>query len=586
MAELVTAALAKALLPVFVNLAKESAALIKDQKFKLDAQGAAEKLSKTVIDICTVKTMWSKDQGIPVDQFYYPSKILRRHIPGQEIPLTQLFREKCVIEGIVGQGKSILLRHLCQLAVENEVIPIFIELKDLSSERNLETLLLNYLEASGIAGGKYIFSHLAATGRIALILDGFDEISREHAANTTYEIERLRIKYEHLGIIVSSRPYTDIQKLASFDVYCLASLGKTDYDGFLSKLIRDPIKRFNIREAIDDAPKNIKDVITTPLMLTLLVMVYESESEIPSTLPGFFDKLFGTVFSRHDRLKAGFDRKHYSGLSESKLQKLFDSFCFMLMQAGGKRDVDRDLFISAFDKAIRYTPDCKCELDEFRKDIVDVACLMLDDGFDVVTFLHKSIMEYHSASFIKNSNDEVACKFYARARGDYDTWGAVLLFLSSIDGFRYGREYVLEAYPALLTKLRNALGTKDNNDLIEFFLEIYPDLYFILGGHALAGMTMGGEINNALVKQISGMLFDVVGGTLATADTRKIHSAIRSSPARTKGENNISPQSFIEHFGSSDLWSGLAEIESTFTQILDKYGEIVATENMKKDIFD
>lgn len=586
MAELVSAALIKAFLPALVSLAKESASIIKDQKFKLNAQSTAEKLSKTVIDICTVKTMWSKDEGVKIDQFYYPSKIMQRRAPLQQIPLTRLFRERSVIEGIVGQGKSILLRHLCQLAAESEIIPIFIELKSISDERTFNKLILDFLEVAGISGGEFIFSHLASTGRIALILDGFDEIPKNHISNTIYEIEQLRIKYDLLGIIVSSRPYTDIQNLAGFDVYCLASLDRSDYDGFLSKLIHDPIKRFNIRQAIDEAPENIKDVIATPLMLTLLVMVYESESEIPSSLPGFFERLFGTVFSRHDRLKAGFDRRHYSGLSESKLQKLFDSFCFMLMQADSRRDVSRRAFTAAFERAVQYTPDCSCELDAFRKDIVDVACLMLDDGFDIVTFLHKSIMEYHAASFIKNSSDDVARKFYNRAQIDYNSWDTVLVFLSNIDEFRYGREYVLEAYPTLLAEIRAVLKSKDQAALLSFILSVYPDLSFIMRENAFAGITLGSTINNDLVRKLTNLLYETAYKSITAADSRTIQKAIRSSPKKGLGELAISPSSFFENFDMSAIWQGLPVIESLFTQIIEKYEEVVATENRKSDIFE
>lgn len=69
-------------------------------------------------------------------------------------------------------------------------------------------------------------------------------------------------------------------------------------------------------------------------MLTLVVIVYETESQIPETLPDFFEKLFQVVFTRHDKLKAAFNRKHYTGLSEGTLQKVFEAFCFMCVQDG------------------------------------------------------------------------------------------------------------------------------------------------------------------------------------------------------------------------------------------------------------
>lgn len=586
MAEVASAALIKTLLPIFVNLVKESAVFVKNQALKLNAQRSANGLSKVIVDICTVKTMWSKDQGVMIERFYYPSKILQRSNEGIEIPFNKLLRGSCVVEGVVGQGKSILLRHLCGVVVENGMIPIFLELRAISKERKLEDLILNFLDVAGVDGGEYVFSYLASCGRVALLLDGFDEITADCVSSTIFEIESLRKKYDQLGIIVSSRPYNAIHNLPSFKIYYLASLGSEDYEGFLAKLIPDPIKRFNIRQAIVGAPDNIRDVITTPLMLTLLVMVYESESEIPSTLPGFFEKLFGTVFSRHDRLKAGFDRRHHSGLSESKVQKLFDSFCFMLMQAGDGRSINTSQFNRAFDKAIRYTPDCVCELDAFRKDIVDVACLMLEDGFDLVSFLHKSIMEYHAASFIRNSIDEVARKFYERAHYDYLSWEAVLLFLSNIDEFRYGREYVLKEYPSTLIKMRQALGSKKNEDLIDFFNEVFPSLSFSISGQTVTKMSMGKTINNLFTHQISQAMFMVARDAVRSADTKVLYSAIRACPSQEKGMLNISPEILVKYFDTSALWVELVEIEALLTDVVHKYERIVGTELKKHDIFE
>src|SRR5690606_25782823 len=127
---------------------------------------------------------------------------------------------------------------------------------------------------------------------------------------------------------------------------------------------------------------------------TLVVIVHQTEQEIPSTLPEFFDKLFGTVFSKHDRYKAGFNRQHYSELPENELKKLFDAFCFMVIQGRGGRSLNPEEFNRFYEKASIYTKKTSCSVENFRKDIVKVACLMLEEGFNTTTFLHKSILDY------------------------------------------------------------------------------------------------------------------------------------------------------------------------------------------------
>jgi predicted NACHT family NTPase len=137
------------------------------------------------------------------------------------------------------------------------------------------------------------------------------------------EIEFLVERYPELKIVVTSRPDNEIQKSRLFTVIKISKLDRSDFDDFLRKLSIPLSRRIEIIEAIDKSPRQVIDLINTPLMLTLLVMVYESEKEIPSELPEFFEKLFHTVFTKHDKLKAGFNRHHHCGLSERKLQELF-----------------------------------------------------------------------------------------------------------------------------------------------------------------------------------------------------------------------------------------------------------------------
>lgn len=580
-----TLALITALIPTFSEIVKESSNIIRNQSFKLNAQNSAGGLSRIIIDLCTVKTMWSKDQGVIIENFYYPSKVLKKNYEKTEVSFNSLFNQRSIIEGIVGQGKSILLRHLCKASVECGMIPVFIELSTISKDRSLEVLILNFLDAARIDGGDYIFSYLAACGRLVLILDGFDEIPTSCISKTIYEIENYRKKYEKLGVVISSRPQNAIHNLSNFNVYSLASLDTKDYDGFLSKLIIDPVKRFNIVDAITSAPDNIKNVITTPLMLTLLVIVYESEKEIPSTLPDFFEKLFGTVFSRHDRLKAGFDRKHYSGLTETKIQKLFDAFCFMLIQQGEGRTINSTQFKNAFNLAIKYTPDCLCELENFKRDIVDVACLMLDDGFDLVTFLHKSVMEYHAASFIKNSIEDVARKFYSRANQDYLKWGAVLLFLSNIDEIRYGREYIIRGHGELLSGLSNALKSRNEEELIRYLDQALPNFYVNVNGQSFHSISVDANLSNLLTDQLTHTLFINSKSAINSAESLTFYKAIRDSSTKRKGFLSIELKTLFKYFDMSSVWQELALTEASMMALTEKYQEIVKTELNKQDIF-
>jgi len=200
-------------------------------------------------------------------------------------------------------------------------------------------------------------------------------------------------------------------------------------------------------------------------MLSLVVWVYESEQEIPSSLQQFFEKLFHVVFTRHDSLKAGFSREHHSGLSESKLQQLFEAFCFMSVQNEYGRSMTRKAFNDAFAQAIEYTDNCNCNVDDFRHDIVKVACLMLEEGIDLTTFLHKSILDYFAAAFIIHNEEDLAEAFYSEAFSNYDTWTHVIKFLSEADKYKYSKYYILPSFPAYAQWLEATISTQEKDGL-------------------------------------------------------------------------------------------------------------------------
>jgi len=589
--EITTASLIKILTPVLTSLAKGALSLAKDQQLKWNAANSAEKLTKIIIDINTVKTMWSRDRGILIDEFYYPSKIHDKNNVHAIKNIDDFPFRHTIIEGIVGQGKSIFLRHLCNSAIEKNFIPVFIELRMISEARSLYDLILSYLETAEIEGGQTTFSYLANTGNLVLILDGFDEIQPSKISDTIYTLENIKNKYEKLKIIISSRPYNAVQNLGGFNVYSLSELNKYDYEPFLRKLITESTKRFAITQAITDAPDNIKGVITTPLMLTLLVLVYESESEIPSTLPDFFDKLFNTVFTKHDKLKAGFNRQHHSKLSESKLLKLFDAFCFMIAQDDIGRSVKHNDFRKSFERAIKYTPDSTCELEHFKQDVVNVACLMLEDGFDQVSFLHKSILEYHAASFIKNSSDEIAKKFYQQAPDNFQTWETVLLFLSNIDSYRYGRDYILQEYPTELIDISNTLKSGETKALVNYVDKKLPEAYAGVNGSTLRYWNNSRHARrHSFISEIDHVLFLNTINKLKTATPKALQSAIRATAQGKEnlpdGHLKISAKALLENLDYSSIWRELTRIEQKIIHTIEKYQGIVSSELKKKSIFD
>jgi hypothetical protein len=358
-------------------------------------------------------------------------------------------------------------------------------------------------------------------------------------------------------------------------------LEKDDYAGFLTRLGVLAPKRLEIIDAISRSPSDVSNLINTPLMLTLLVLVYESEKEIPSELPEFFKKLFVTMFSRHDKVKAGFNRSHHSGLSERKLQLFFEVFCFVSMVKGFGRTLNSEQFATAFEKSCAYSNETLATVEGFRKDIIKVACLMIEEGFDLVTFLHKSIAEYFAASFITRTSEEKSEKFYKMVRADFGSWSPVMDFLERIDQYRFYKYYVIPTYAEFFRVVGSAeKNLTSSDDWTAFLLQVHPKMRiefrvhtgskeFAQRGWGPFGVNVGYSMelhNNLLDVLILGLKDDLRNVGLADFLERTIF--MRQEFAPDQIEYSVSLKDAFNEYGTTEL---LKHVNRYERELWEKY---------------
>lgn len=400
-----------------------------------------------------VKTIWQVDKNINLNEFYYPSKIF---VSGSKVLVDSLSsfppNGKVVIQGIAGQGKSILLRYLVgkELKYGNK-IPLFIELRKISDKKTLEKLILESVSELGIDVGDSQLNYIFKSNKFSLILDAFDEIpEKEVKAAVTY-LEFLCSKYFSQQIIVSSRPNSDIQMITYFDVYNLAPLGPRDFTPILTKFFDNQENIIDdIILSINNNTSNMEQLLTTPLLLTLLTITYKSYNRIPLQLHEFYENLFHLLVSRHDSTKPGFRRKYKSELNERELEDLFCAFSFYCMKMGKVSLTSREAN-NAVSDAIHITNIKGVYESDFLNDCIRNTSLILKEGLEY-HFIHKSIREYHAASYIKFSPTELKEKFYSNALRHSSKYYNELQFLSVIDEHSYNQLFLLPLYRMIFSK--------------------------------------------------------------------------------------------------------------------------------------
>lgn len=126
-----------------------------------------------------------------------------------------------------------------------------------------------------------------------------------------------------------------------------------------------------------------------------------------------------------------------------------------------ERAINIDLIQYIAAKAITMSG-CNADSNEYIKDILKVTCLILKEGNDL-KFIHNSVQEYYSASYIRNRTDNVAKQFYDHCLnknvGWRNIWAQELLYLNEIDPYRSRRYYTIPKMCRILQKNEESISS-------------------------------------------------------------------------------------------------------------------------------
>lgn len=400
----------KATLGIIADKAKPK---IKEQILRWKTTQQAEKLQANIRQIGKITTIASREAST-IDEIYYPSRVKLGKSGSRLVAFaSELLASNSrvtLIVGTAGQGKSVLLRYLClrDLDIQGN-LPLFIELRKIDGEKNLTTLLHEHLSALGIGeeNPEEILKILLSSGKTRLFLDGYDEISREYSLRTKAEITRLVRNFDNAEILITSRPGAISQHLSdSFEIHqCeVAPISPSEHGEFFQRIGVDPETKQRLLGAIERSRAEIKILLSTPLMLTLLVKTCGAQQDLPDTLPEFYDALFNVLSSTHDGTKPGYLRQKATNLGNSDLEKLFCAFSFASKELFKRNSLSQRQFEDSFTNAAKIS-DVKCSIEGFKTDVTETICLMVKDGLDTA-FIHKSIQEYYAARFIHTLEDK------------------------------------------------------------------------------------------------------------------------------------------------------------------------------------
>ena len=322
------------------------------------------------------------------------------------------------IIGTAGSGKSTLVKYLFVNAIKcNYKIPIKIELRYLN---NYSGSLLVYIKDeiikfSEIATSERVVDRLLNSGQFVIFFDGYDEIPSSKKEEITRDICKITKKYTKNAYVLTSRPFVSVDLLENFTNFYVCDLSDTEITTFVRKQFNDSEQELadRIIETINDENSNAyKSFLSNPLLLSMFIITYQTDSNIPQKRSDYYNQVFNTLFSVHDTSsKLGYVREKKTGLTKENFVDLLKRFSFKSFFSH-----NYTFSVSYFETEIRGIKrdlNLNFVTEDLLADLEVAIGILTQEGIDI-TYPHRSLQEYFAALFVTSLTYANKLKVYER----------------------------------------------------------------------------------------------------------------------------------------------------------------------------
>lgn len=408
---------------------------------------------KACDEYVNIRTLYSSQHDVFIDDVYVPLFMSPSNDWDTQYEISNLSFYNAGITNIIGragQGKSTFLRKMLINELKTgKAIPIFFELKYIDPSEELLPQLSKWFERHNLSIKVKGVSRLLKDGYIKLFLDGFDEIHPASHDSALAKIKDLSRSFPKTTIIVTTRPDTLITTEPFISNYMVRELTADNVKQlFMNISNNNEDMTEDAMNQIDQYP-SIQEITKTPILAILLFITYRRWSKVPDNLADFYKKIFITLLTHHDSLKPGkkIDRGIDIPLNDHQIEDVFGVFCFTTFSENTDTISAREA-----SNYMQEALDSECFDDVCPDNLVDVIkkCtgIICSDGYDNLTFSHKSLQEYYTATYIASQSISDIRTFYKSVKyGEQERkYNAVLSFLAAIDTKNYTNYYYIPCF--------------------------------------------------------------------------------------------------------------------------------------------
>jgi len=325
-------------------------------------------------------------------------------------------KQYLMVLGGPGVGKSTFLRKMglealkgYQGGYQHECIPVLIDLKTFESKQEIDTkqAIIEEFSICGFPDAQAATEKLLKSGKLLIILDGLDEVPGKFTNDVIDHIHDFCDKYDKNRFIISCRTAAYNHNFLRFTDVAMAEFGNAQIKQFIynwfqseaDKKIDTATKCWELLQKPENA--GAKELANTPLLLTLLCLVYHRSQNFPNNRSVLYSKSLRLFLEEWAAERRIMREAIYEGLNTEYQEILLSKIAHAGFEIDqlffGKRDVvDKIRFF------LQDNLNAPKHLDG-EKVLTAIAIhqgILVERAEDVFSFSHLTLQEYLTAQYI------------------------------------------------------------------------------------------------------------------------------------------------------------------------------------------